>query len=132
MYFNIILVLTASEWVTMAARDVEIVTSICRKLSPQELIFLLSASNEKIHSILGDILYNCCLNEKVFSELKKNKKFKKFKSSLGSNKADILKLLKSKSKVQRQKMLKKQVGSGVLSILASLLVGVLPVLFNKK
>ena len=49
-----------------------------------------------------------------------------------SNKEDILKILKSRSKHQRKKMIKKQVGTGVVTIIASLLAGVLPLLFSKK
>ena len=116
----------------MVGGEIKSLTSICKKLTPQELNFVLCSSNEKLHSLIGDILYNCCLNESVFSTLKKNKQFKNFKSSLASNKEDILKILKSRSKHQRKKMIKKQVGTGVVTIIASLLAGVLPLLFSKK
>ena len=115
----------------MGTRDIRSLTEICKKLSPQELNFVLGSSNDKLYGLIGEILYNCCLNENVFSNLKKNKRFKKLKSGLTSNKSEILKILKSRSGAQRKKLIKKQVGNGVVSIIASLLAGVLPVLFSK-
>lgn len=115
----------------MGSQDIKSLTSICRKLSPHELKFILRSSNDELHELLGEILYNCCLNESVFSSLKKNKRFKKFKTDLASNKGDILKILKCRSTERRKSLIKKQVGNGVFSIIASLLAGVLPVLFAK-
>lgn len=115
----------------MESGQIKTLTAICNKLSHQELNFLLGTSNDKLHAFIGELLYNCCLNEHVFSNLKKSKRFKKIKSELASNKGDILKILKSRSNVRRKRMIKRQVGNGVVSILASLLAGVLPTLFSK-
>ena len=115
----------------MDTREIRPLTEICRKLSPEELNFVLGTSNEKLHELIGEILYNCCLNDNVFSRLKKNKRFKKFKSDLGSNKGDILKILKSRSIGRRKSMIRRQAGNGVITIIASLLASVLPSLLGK-
>jgi len=120
-------------------REIEYLTSICKKLTPEELKFLLRSSNDKIHSLIGEILYNCSLNENVYTNLKKNKRFKKLKSTLASNKADIYKILSVRSDgtnseaewSKKKRLIKKQVGNGVVGVFATLLSAVLPLIFKK-
>ena len=123
----------------MGSREIKYLTSICKKLTPEELKFLLGSSNDKIHSLIGELLYNSVLNENIYPNFKKNKRFKKFKSDLRSNKTDIYKILAcrsdgSKSEAEwdkKKRLIKKQVGNGVVSVIASLLAGVLPLIFTK-
>ena len=74
-------------------------------------------------------MYNCALNENVYTNLKKNKRFKKLKSTLASNKVDIYKILKCRSDGtnseaewnKKKRLIKKQVGNGVVGVFATLL-----------
>ena len=111
-------------------KEVIKLTSICAKLTPKELEFFLSLPNDKIYCILGEILFNSCLNDNVYSKIKKSRKYKKVKKELCNNKNKIFKILQSPNSERRKLMLKKQIGNGVISILASLLIGALPAIFS--
>lgn len=111
-------------------KEVIKLTSICAKLTPKELEYFLSLSNDQTYNILGEILFNSCLNDNVYSEIKKSRKYKKAKKELCNNKNKIFKILQSPNSQRRRLMLKKQVGNGVISLLSSLLIGALPTIFS--
>lgn len=111
-------------------KEVIKLTSICAKLTPKELEFFLSLPNNQIYDILGEILFNSCLNDDVYSKIKKSSKYKKAKKELCNNKNKIFKILQSPNSERRTLMLKKQVGNGMISLLSSLLIGALPAIFS--
>lgn len=110
--------------------DVKKITSICSKLTPEELEFFLSLPSDKIYDNIGDLLFNCCLNDDVYTNIKKSRKYKKARAELVNNKDKIFKILQSPNSKRRTGMIKKQIGNGVISLLASLLMGVLPTIFS--
>ena len=110
--------------------DVKKITSICSKLTAEELKFILSLPSDKIQHIIGDLLFNCCLNDNIYSRIKKSKKYNKAKKELNANKEKIFKILQSPSSKRRNHMIQKQIGNGIISLLSKLLIGALPTIFS--
>ena len=104
--------------------DVKKITSICSKLSAEELKFILSLPSDKIQHIIGDLLFNCCLNDNIYSRIKKTKNYNKAKKELSANKEKIFKILQSPSSKRRSQLIQKQIGNGIISLLSKLLIGV--------
>ncbi len=110
--------------------DVKKITSICSKLSAEELKFILSLPSDKIQHIIGDLLFNCCLNDNIYSRIKKTKNYNKAKKELSANKEKIFKILQSPSSKRRSQLIQKQIGNGIISLLSKLLIGALPTTFS--
>ena len=111
--------------------NVKNISSVCSKLSPDELKFVLSHSSDQLYNQIGELVFNVCLNDKIFNALQKSRKYKKHKSKLNSSKNSILAILETKSKPRRARLINKQIGSGVISVLATLLSGILPLILKK-
>lgn len=107
--------------------DVKKVTSICTKLSPDELKCILSLSSDKIFDIIGDLIFNCVFNDAIYPKIKKCRKYKKVKKEIDNNKDKILDILDSRCTRRRTQMIQKQIGSGMISLLAKLLISALPI-----
>ena len=74
--------------------DVKKVASICTKLNPDELKCVLTLKSDEIYHIIGDLIFNCCLNNDIYPKIKKCRKYKKVKKEIDINKDKIFKLLK--------------------------------------
>jgi hypothetical protein len=110
--------------------DVKKITSICSKLTAEELKFILSLPSDKIQHIIGDLLFNCCLNDNIYSRIKKSKSSIFESSFMSVNKEKIFKILQSPSSKRRNHMIQKQIGNGIISLLSKLLIGALPAIFS--
>lgn len=110
--------------------DSQLVIEICKKLSDRQLNFIIKNSNEKLLAIIAEILGNIVYSQGIFKKLCRKKNFKKFKGSLKTSKEDILKII---TKPERRRVLiKKQVGSGLITGLIGLLATVLPAILARK
>lgn len=110
--------------------DVKKVASICTKLNPDELKCILTLKSDEIYHIIGDLIFNCCLNNDIYPKIKKCKKYKKVKKEIDINKDKIFKLLKSRSPKRRTQLIQKQIGNGMISLLSKLLISALPTIFS--
>lgn len=109
--------------------DAKEVVEICRKLSISQLNFVIKHSNEKFIAIIAEILGNIVYSQGIFKRICRKKRFKKLKEPLSVNKADILKIINN-PKVSRA-LVKKQVGSGLITGLIGLLATILPSVLAK-
>ena len=110
--------------------DVRQLINICKKLSPSDLSFILKHGDSKLDDSFSEILFNIIHNEKVFDEIKKNKKYFKLKKDLHKNKKEILSIFKSKSRKKRKEYIRNQAGEGIFGLIAPLLLSILPSIFK--
>lgn len=111
--------------------ELAVVGRICRKLSPNELTFLIEHCDQYTSHLIIELLYNCIYNEDIFKVLAKRKKFEGIRAELNNNKKDILKILKVGDPIdKRVKLMKKQVGSGLITALVSALATIIPALIK--
>lgn len=106
--------------------NVKVVTGICKKLSSHELQYLLSVCDTNFSNLVCELLHNTCLNDAIFKKLEGLKKFKTLCDSLKADKANILRVLNTRSPQRRRHLLKRQAGSGIISGIASFLAIALP------
>ena len=59
--------------------DIRLLTNLSKKLSNDELIFIIQNGNDKIIQILTEILYNCTHNSEIFKLIAKKRQFKKMR-----------------------------------------------------
>ena len=131
----------------MKSREIHIISSLCKKLTNEELSFIIQNSNDKFIHLLAEIIYNCTHNSEIFGLMCKKKQFKRIRytnhefvtnvnnfhhrEKLADNKTLILRALKTKKVESKRRIFKKQAGAGILTGLLSLLVGILPTILRK-
>lgn len=105
---------------------VKLTTQICRKLTAEELEYLLSVCNTNFSDKVAELLHNTCLNDSIFNKLEKLKKFKSLRATLVENKTNIVRVLNTRSPQRRRMLLREQAGSGIITGIASFLALALP------
>lgn len=120
-----------NEMLRMKSSEIFLISSLCKKLTNDELSFIIQNSNDKFIHSLAEIIYNCTHNSEIFGLMCKKKEFKKIKEKLSDNKSLILRALKTKKVEGKRRIFKKQAGAGILTGLLSLLAGVLPSILSR-
>ena len=109
-------------------RDVCNLISLIKKNSPEEMKFLLENMDSRTLKILIESLFNLTKNPDFLVKIKNNKLLRQVQKRMGVNKKSWLSLIDSKSGKMQRNFLKKQCGTGVFTMIASLL---LPLLLGK-